>query len=257
MSLQAPTRALALLSFTAVLSATAGAQLQMQRPPQIPTSLPATASTTPLPAAAPQQLPAATPIHRAEVTYTAGRLTVSASNSSLNQILREIGRITAMKITGGVNDERVFGTYGPDTPATVLTDLLDGTGSNLLIIQASGSTIAVAPVELVLTPRHGGPTPPNPSAPGYNDANDNEPDNARPMADSPFRQPPSQPAMTQPDQAARPNVANPANATQPDPAAANNPSATTQEQSPNGVKTPQQIYEQLLRLRNQIQTPTQ
>ncbi len=257
MSLQAPTRALSLLSLTALLCVTAAAQLQIQRPPQTSTTaLPATAPTTPPLTPAPVQLPAATPTRRAEVTYAAGQLTVSASNSSLNQILREIGRITAMKITGGVNDERVFGTYGPDTPAKVLIALLDGTGSNLLIVQAPKGSTAAAPAELVLTPRHGGPTPPNPNAPGYNDAGDSEPENPAPRAtDSPFRQPPSQPAMNAPGQMPPPNASNPASSTPPDPAATT--PATTQEQSPNGVKTPQQIYEQLLRLRNQVQTPPQ
>ena len=273
----APTRALSILSLfemrigigitlcAAALCTTASAQLQMQRPHQAPTTLPATSPTTPViapqpnPASVPQ--PATAPTHRADVTYTSGLLSVSASNSSLNQILREIGRVTAMKITGGVNDERVFGTYGPDTPAKVLTALLDGTGSNLLIIQSPVVSLDAAPVELVLTPRHGGPTPPNPSAPGYNDANDSESENPPPPSanDSPFRRATNPQMMGTGDQPqpASPNAATPPPIAPADTPAATTPAATTQEQSPNGVKTPQQIYEQLLRLRNQAQPPTQ
>ncbi len=110
-----------------------------------------------------------TPASRANVTYANGLLTVSATNSSLNQILREISRQTGMKITGGVTDERVFGNYGPGSPATILATLLDGTGSNMLLVQSNGVGSNPAPAELVLTPRHGGPTPPNPNAPGFND----------------------------------------------------------------------------------------
>jgi hypothetical protein len=272
----APTRVLSLLSRFGVgigvgitlcaiaLCTTARGQLQTQRPHQAPTAIPATSQTTsgitaqPTPVSVLQ--PATAPTHRADVTYTFGLLTVSASNSSLNQILREIGRITAMKITGGVNDERVFGIYGPDTPAKVLTALLDGTGSNLLIIQSPAVSPAAPPVELVLTPRHGGPTPPNPSAPGYNDANDAESENPPPSAnDSPFRRA-TNPSMTNAGAQPPPsdsNVSPPPPIAPTDTPAATTPAATTQEQSPNGIKTPQQIYEQLLRLRNQAQPPPQ
>ncbi len=92
-------------------------------------------------------------------------LSVSADNSSLNQILRQISSSTGMKITGGVTDERVFGQYGPDTPAQVLAALLDGTSSNMVIEQRDPD----APAELILTPRKGGPTPPNPNAAAFDD----------------------------------------------------------------------------------------
>jgi hypothetical protein len=99
----------------------------------------------------------------AQVTYSNGLLTVAADNSSLNQILREISRQTGMRISGGVSDERVYGSYGPGTPARILAALLDGTGSNMLLRETASN----APAELILTPRLGGPTPPQaqPSAP--------------------------------------------------------------------------------------------
>jgi len=97
----------------------------------------------------------------AEVAYLQGQLEITADNSSLNQILREIARKTGMKITGGVIDQRVYGKYGPAAPAEVLSILLDGTGSNMLLTQ----TASDVPAELVLTPREGGPTPPNPIPP--------------------------------------------------------------------------------------------
>ena len=69
-----------------------------------------------------------------KVDYAGGRLSVNASNASLNQILQEIAGRTGMKITGGVSDERVFGQYGPSSPSVVLVALLDGTGSNMLLV---------------------------------------------------------------------------------------------------------------------------
>jgi hypothetical protein len=156
-------------------------------------------------------LQAQTPQH-AQVTYTSGKLYVAANNSSLNQILHDIGHETGMKITGGVTDERVFGQYGPASPAKVLGQLLDGTGSNMLLVHAT----TAAPAELVLTPRHGVATPPNPEA---------------------YREEPPPPPV-------RPQYPiMPAEENAPPPPAA--------PQSPNAVKTPQQIYEQLQRMRQQ------
>ena len=98
------------------------------------------------------------PTHRAAVLFARGRLTVVADNSSLNEILRDIARRAGIKIKGGVIDEQVYGTYGPAGPAEVLAALLKDTSSNMVLAGEPES----AAVELVLTPREGGPTPPNP-----------------------------------------------------------------------------------------------
>ena len=71
-----------------------------------------------------------------KVNYVAGKLTVTATNVGLNQILREVSSKIGMKVTGGVADERVYGQYGPSAPAVVLASLLDGTGSNMLLVTA-------------------------------------------------------------------------------------------------------------------------
>ena len=180
---------------------------------------------------------------RAEVKLDSGKLTVKAENSSLNQILREISRVTGMKISGGVMDERVFGSYGPADPSTVLSTLLRGTGSNMMIVLDAKK----APVELVLTPRGGGPTPPNPSASRERGEEDLPqqmgPRLARPLAMAPFpgqnlAPPPPAPVEMAPQLAPQA------------PAALSGNETTTQE-SPNGVKTPQQVYEQLMKLQQQ------
>jgi hypothetical protein len=252
----APTRASRVLPFAlatlcalipvALVPFEAAAQVSLPRPPGLPVTQP----TAQAPAQAMAQAPTAATnqTHRAEVSYADGQLSVAANNSSLNQILREISRQTGMKITGGVADERVFGSYGPATPAKVLAALLDGTGSNMLLVQSPANTLEApkAPVELVLTPRHGGPTPPNPNAAGFGDSADSQ------GMDSPQQNPQSDrsPFRSQPQQTSTPV----------DPNRPITPSAlpastdTTDDKSPNGVKTPQQIYEQLLRLRQQ-QTP--
>lgn len=167
---------MATLALAAIGFATSGMSAQVAAGPHAstlpatsPTSLP-TPNTQPAPIAAVPTAAVApsapsTPPHRATVTYAAGLLDVRADNSSLNQILRAIGNLTGMKITGGVTDERVFGNYGPAEPSTILATLLDGTGSNMLLRESADN----APAELILTPRNGGPTPPNPNAPGFDD----------------------------------------------------------------------------------------
>lgn len=219
--------------------------------------IPANTSATPhplanLPPAPPTQsqpIASAPSTTRAHIEYTANRLTITADNSSLSQILGDIGQATGMKITGGVTDERVYGTYGPDTPQAVLTALLDGTSTNMLLLESHQRTVQ----ELILTPRNGGPTPPSisPARPFDRDNTDRpEPPGGRragafggfgpgrgfhpdPSAINP-NQPQLQPQPTQPP---------------------GTPPETTQ-QSPNGVKTPQQIYEELVRQQQKQQPAT-
>lgn len=141
-----------------------------------------------------------------------------------------------MRITGGVVDERVFGDYGPDVPSKVLATLLDGTGSNMLLLDGADNR----PAELMLTPRTGGPSPPNPSAAIFNERQTSAPVLYSPPSPAAANQ--SQPAEAPVAPGVTPSVAAPAaDGAQPD--------------SPNGVKTPQQIYEQLQRLRQQPSSP--
>jgi hypothetical protein len=223
--------AVASFAFSAVLYAQVRPTTQTKPSAAQPSTslLPATAPTPP-----PPPTPAQLPPQHAQVTYAAGALSVSANNSSLNQILRTISQETGIKITGGVVDERVFGQYGPGTPSQILSNLLDGTGSNMLLVQADGT----APAELILTSRHGGPSPPSPSAHAFDDVS--EPSNP------PVQAPETPPAAPAPE-------ANHAPAT---PATGASPADSGDPQSPNGVKTPQQIYDQLQRLRQQQQTTT-
>jgi hypothetical protein len=222
--------------------------------PALAQGIPPTAQTTPAPAAAAQAAatPASQPAHRAEVGFSTGMLSIEADNSSLNQILREISRLTGMKITGGVNEERVYGTYGPADTSTVLSALLRGTGSNMLLIFDENR----APQELVLTPRGGGATPPNPSASRERDEEDLPPQRRPRFPGAPANEPAR--AVPQPAPPPAPRMPAPAQL-EPQPVAAPAvPAADTTTQSdPNAVKTPQQIYEQLMKMQQQQKTSVQ
>ena len=240
------------------------AQSSGQSPGQ-PPALPATPPTAAKPASAatPTAATAAAPVaakppaaQRAEVVYSDGQLSIVADNSSLNQILRDIARKTAMKITGGVADQRVFGKYGPGPPAQILADLLDGADTNILLRESPSHV----PEELVLTPRNGDPTPPSPDASASDDAPPSSRVQAPGQAAPPSQpaQPPQQPsaAQTQPTPAfvSPPTIAPssfPATAPQNAPNATSASPGASNPQSPNGVGTPQQIFQQQQQMQQQ------
>ena len=243
--------ALSLLALSAFLHAQSRIPPPSVRYPQATPSLPPTAPTTTPASTSPEApptpvTPASSPAQRAKVSYTAGQLTVSASNSSLNQILREVARLTGIKITGGVAEERVYGDYGPAEPSEVLNKLLDGTSSNMLFIAGDAGSAS----ELILTPRTGSVTPPNPNAARFDDNDDDSQRQAAPPV-PPEAQ--SQPAPQNPVATPiTPSAPNDPNTTKPAPA-----SNDSNQQSPNGTRTPQQIYDELMRLRRQQQSQPQ
>ena len=231
-----------------------GALAQATLPGTAPTQL--VQPTQPIQTARPT--PSASPRHL-QVLYNSGLLTVHAENASLNGILREISRLTGMSVTGGVLDERVYGNYGPADTGTVLDSLLAGTGSNMLLQEST----ADRPLTLILTPRQGGPTPPSPSSVTPDLDADTRPE----QADLPPQQTRPTPRTGAPPTGNTPNGYSPSAASQDTPASGNAPpttpagtdgstspappSNTTDQQSPNGVKTPQQIYDQLMQLKQQ------
>jgi hypothetical protein len=242
-----------------VLLALAGGRVFAQ--PQGP-GLPATPPTA---SVAPRVFSRATSAEgtasRAKVVYSGGQLQVTAMNSSLNQILRAIERQTGMKIVGGVADERVFGKYGPAPTAEVLAELLEGTGSNMLLRETGKDS----PLELILTPRNGGPTPLSPDLAGVDDPKADEPPAPLPTpASSPDAAMPAVVPQIAPVPVAPPSVTPvgssvgapggtqaTAPASAPEANAAAPGAADSAPASPNGVKTPQQIYEQLMQLQQQ------
>lgn len=185
---------------------------------------------------------AAKAMRPATVRYAQGELEISADNSSLNQILYEISRVTGMKISGGVADQAVYGKYGPASPTAVLARLLEGSGCNMLLMESSSAR----PEELILTPRQGGATPPSPNATGPNaDAavNANQPAGAH--------LPPVNPGMVPPEILQKvPGAAEllqRANAPQPTDGTDTQPASSTQD----GSQSPQDIYRQLKQMMSQ------
>ena len=233
-----------MMAMSARRAAFFGAFLLVHAVGQAQAGLPATAPT----AISPSQLPSANPAvsnlkATQQISWDGNQLLVFATNADLNALLREIGSRTNLSITGTAPDERIFGTYGPGSLDTVLPQLLDGQSVNMLLVDHTGKQKK----ELVLTMRTGGVTPPGPqtaqTSPAYPVSNPAQQvfqgSDAQPRAQaSPAGALPGNPGANGTGVAAQtgaPGTATPADSGQP--------------VSPNGVKTPQQIFEQLQRLR--------
>jgi hypothetical protein len=227
------------------------APTQSTLPATQPTTLPAPAAATTQPTPAPPTDLNQPPVTRARVTYANGQLEVRADNSSLLQILHDISRMTRMTITGGFADTRIFGDYGPASPGTVLSTLLDGTGANMILQQ---DPVTGAPIELVLTQRAGGPPPASPNGPGFDDSPFPEDTHSpHPSQTPPPANTLTQPQATPPDPNA-PHATNyvpgsPFNPPTTVPAAIPTASSTPTQPAGNGASTPESIYQQLLQMR--------
>jgi hypothetical protein len=194
-----------------------------------PTSAPASSPAPSLPAGTPSAPAAAPslfdqPAQAAKVELSSGKLAITANNSSLQEILKQVTTSTGMAVDGLNRDQRIFGTYGPGDPHEVLGALLDGTGYNVLMF---GQTAAGAPRQLTLSQRTANvPGAVRPNAP------QNQDDDAAVDDDQAQQQPAYQPPPAQPD----PNA----------------PPVNNNSQQ-GGVRSPQQMLQQLQQMRQQQQ----
>ncbi len=215
-------------------------------------------SATAIPATSPTQAPAssvapASAPHAAVVTWTGSALSVTANGESLRTVLLRISRATGMKVSGGVPEELVFGKYGPGPVQPVLAELFSGMSINMLLVNGSQTQ----PKELVLTARTGGPTPASPAQP--------RPSTMADPADANLAAPPHPGPHSSPDSFGGP-PAQPTSAELPSgilPASGSgNPAipaldSSAQPESPNGVRTPEQIFEELRRRQQGNTAPQQ
>jgi hypothetical protein len=91
----------------------------------------------------------------ATITWDSHGLRIEAANSSLEQILEDVSTATGTKVEGFDADQRIFGVYGPGPARDVLSQLLQGSGYNVLLVGDQGQG---TPREIVLSSRHGGST---------------------------------------------------------------------------------------------------
>jgi hypothetical protein len=145
---------------------TAAAQAQSPAPPTAP-------PTTPPEPEAPKWPANEKPVP-ATVTWDSQGLRIDAANSSLAQILTDVSTATGATVEGFDADQRVFGVFGPGPARDVLSQLLQGSGYNVILIGDQGQG---TPREILLSLRHAGPktTPAaNPAPPSEEDTDTEE-----------------------------------------------------------------------------------
>ena len=108
--------------------------------PVLPTTLPPPAPPTP------EQMPANPP----QVTYNDGLLSIVANNSTLSDILREVGVSTGATVDAppGLARERVVVRIGPGAPRNVLSELLTGSRFDYILVGANGDPNSVTSIML-------------------------------------------------------------------------------------------------------------
>jgi len=177
------------------------------------------------------------PAEPAKVSLASGKLTIEATNSSLSSILGQIARAGGMKIIGPFpnSGQRVFGKYGPGAPREVLSDLLAGSGYNIMML---GITPAGTPRELTLSARTGGVPRPSPNAAQIDEQNNPENYDDSGPAENDDQGPQY---SDQPQQVDEPEA----------------PDASQIRPNNNRVRTPQQILQELQRMHQQQQQAPQ
>jgi len=146
----------ALLAQTAEASASATVPHQHTRKPQKQLVLPPLprGPLSPLPM---DQLPPAP----ARVSYQGGLLSISAQNSTLGEILRDVRKLTGASIEipqGSGANERVVTHLGPGAPRDVLAGLFNGSSFNYVMLGSSSDPTAVSSVILTAKPSSSGDT---------------------------------------------------------------------------------------------------
>jgi hypothetical protein len=121
-------------------------------PAPAPAPLPVPVAATP-PAPELPKWPANEKPAKAAITWDSQGLHIDAANSSLEEILMEVATLTGAKLEGFDADQRVFGAFGPGPARDVLSQLLLGSGYNVVLIGDQGQG---TPRRIVLSSRHAG-----------------------------------------------------------------------------------------------------
>lgn len=128
----------------------------------------------------------------AHINWDSHGLKIEATNSSLDQILREVSTVTGVKVEGFSKDQRIFGTYGPGPAREVLSRLLDGSEYNVLIVGGVGDA---PPSRIVLSMAN--PSGPPPPRGIQNQQNEDDAEAEEPQQqEQPMPQPPQVPQET-------------------------------------------------------------
>lgn len=217
----------------------------------------------PPPPPTPEQMPAVAP----EVIYRSGLLTINAQNSTMNDVLAAVRRVTGASIEkppmGG--GDRVVATIGPGQPKDVLESLFRGSHFDYIIL---GSMARPGGVErVILTARSAAISTPaaasnaqqgQPAVQNPPGADQEEPETDSEDMTVPEREqaPPEQEQQQQPQPGVPGPPAQEQQAQPPDQQNPNQQNPNQQGQQPQ-VKTPEQLLRELQQMQKQQQAPEQ
>lgn len=198
------------------------------------------APTPPAPPPTLEQEPAIQP----QVAFANGQLTITAQNSTLGEILRAVRNRTGASVDVPANaTERVVGRFGPGPARDVLASLLNGTHFNYVLLGSAADPNALERV--VLISKSGGTENTQ-----VNQASAAQPNVSQPPAPMPAGEVATEPTMTDDE--------DPAQDQQP----AQDVDQSNQEEAPQqpnplspppGVRTPEQLLQELQRQQQQQQ----
>ena len=209
------------------------------------------AEQTPAPPPTPAQMPPTAP----QVSYNNGQLTIQAQNASLAEVLASVRKQTGASVEAPpmAASERVFGRFGPASPQDVLADLLGGSKFDFILLAPPDRPEGVQYVKL--TPKRGGPPTPASPAMASGGAQSQQPDEEEVLDEEipdegMVEETPAEVEQPQPAQV-------PGQVPQGQPVPGQAPPQPGQQQQQEGVKTPEQLLQELQRLQQQQQQQIQ
>jgi hypothetical protein len=215
----------------------------------------------PAPPPTPEQMPAQQP----QVSYLNGQLTIISRNSTLSDILHSVARQTGASIDlpPGTGFERVAGRMGPGPARNVLAELLNGSRYDYVMIASAGNPGGLQHV--ILTPKAPGSDNPSPAPPvaAYQPPQPQPDQQVMPNdADIPPDVSAEEPEQAPTDEAGQPPEAPPG---EPPPkpeyprayVPGAQPAPQPDAQQAPGVKTPEQLLQELQRMQQQQQQQQQ
>lgn len=201
-----------------------------------PPPLPSGPTGRPVPAMPLNEIAAVPP----QVTFENNQLTIVAPNSTLADILRAVRKLTGAEIEVPAAPERVVTHLGPGPAREVLADLLNGSRFNYVLLGSPSDEAALTRVVLVAKSGVQEVAPSIPGPPGAV-----QPQQTQAVVDQP--EPEATPEANETEAADDSNTADDNTDQQPTEAEQTTPPEA------NGVKTPQQMLQEMQQRQIQLQ----
>jgi len=134
-------------------------------------------------------------IHGVSVQFSNGSLSVHCNNATLSEVLFQIQKVTGAEIAipSGTEQQKVAGDFGPGTASEVLSDLLNGSGLNFVVVGSEADPNMLRSV--ILSRKEAGADTPGAFAQQFTPttAQNVDTDNSEPMTPVPQEAPAEQP----------------------------------------------------------------